>query len=58
MNELRQMLDTLEREKFYGSLELKLEAGRVVLIKKSETFKPTSSNYGDNRGSSHEHNQH
>ena len=53
MNELITMLKQLEGSKFYGSLELKLEAGRIVLIKKSETFKPTEPNYGNNRSVSH-----
>jgi hypothetical protein len=30
----------LERSRFYGSLELKYEGGRLVLIRKTETFKP------------------
>ena len=54
MTELIAMLKQLEGSKFYGSLELKLEAGRVVLIRKSETFKPTEPNYGNNRSASHE----
>lgn len=54
MNELIAMLKQLEGSKFYGSLELKLEAGRIVLIKKSETFKPTEPNYGNNRSVSHD----
>ncbi len=29
----------LERENFYGSLEVKFEAGHVVLIRKTETLK-------------------
>lgn len=49
MTELKQMLDAPEQEKSYGSLELKIEAGRIVLIRKSETFRPTESNYGNNR---------
>ena len=45
------ILKELERERFYGSLEIKFEAGRVVLIRKTETIKPN--NHRDNRG---EHN--
>lgn len=30
----------LEKSRFYGSLELKYEDGRLVLIRKSETFRP------------------
>ncbi len=41
------ILKELERERFYGSLEIKFEAGRVVLIRKTETIKPN--NHRDNR---------
>ena len=57
MNDLFQLLGQLERDRFYGSLELKLEAGHIVLLKKTETFKPTQTSYGDNRGTTHERNQ-
>jgi hypothetical protein len=30
----------LEKSRFYGSLELKYEDGRLVLIRKTETFRP------------------
>jgi hypothetical protein len=43
------LIDDLERQRFFGSLELKLEEGRVVLIRKTETIKPTN-DYRDNRG--------
>jgi len=55
MNDLSQLLSELESARFYGSLELKLEAGRVVLIRKSETFKPTESDYGNNRSAQRDH---
>lgn len=54
MNELVQLLRQLEQSRFYGSVELKYEAGRVVLIRKSETFKPCESGYGNNRSTDHE----
>jgi hypothetical protein len=38
MGELIPLLRHLEQSRFYGSVELKYEAGRVVLIRKSETF--------------------
>ena len=31
-----------EQDKLYGELTIKYEAGRVVLIKKSETIKPAT----------------
>ena len=44
------LLKELERNRFYGSLELKLEAGRVVLLRKTETIKPEPGNHRNNRG--------
>ncbi len=43
------LLSDLERQKFFGSLELKLESGRVVLIRKTETIKPNC-DCRENRG--------
>jgi len=54
MNEMVQLLRQLEQARFYGSVELKYEAGRVVLIRKSETFKPCESGYGNNRSTGHD----
>ncbi len=56
MIELIEMLKKLDQGRFYGSLEIKFEAGKVVLIRKSESFKPTEPNYGNNR-STHDRNQ-
>lgn len=43
----------LEKSRFYGSLELKYEDGRLVLIRKTETFrpmeKPTGNDHTRNR---------
>lgn len=50
MDELIRLLRQLESARFYGSLGVKCEAGRVVLLKKTETLKPTRTSYGDNRG--------
>lgn len=47
LNDVPMLLARLRRESFYGSLEIKLEAGQVVLLKKIETIKP---NCRDNRG--------
>jgi hypothetical protein len=45
------LLNDLERAGFWGSLEIKLEAGNVVLIKKTETLKPNQrSNWGNENG--------
>jgi hypothetical protein len=51
---LAQILCDLERGRFYGSLELKFEAGRVVLLRKIETIKPTVENCRNNRGQENE----
>jgi hypothetical protein len=50
---LGNLLADLERQRFFGSLELKLEAGRVVLIRKTETLKPIDG-YRNNRGTVNE----
>lgn len=54
MNELIQLFRQLEESRFYGSVEFKYEAGRVVYIRKSETLKPSALGYRDNRSSGHE----
>lgn len=54
MRSLDQLLLELERQRFYGSLEIKLEGGKVVLLRKTETIKPTEENRRDNRGTTHE----
>ena len=50
---LAPLLAELEQSRFYGSVEIKFEAGRVVLLRKTETIKP---DYRDNRGTNDEHN--
>ena len=40
MPDINEMLRDLERSRFYGSVEVKLEAGRVVLLRKTENFLP------------------
>lgn len=47
MNAVANILRDLERDRFYGSIEIKFEAGRVVLLRKTETIKPDCR---DNRG--------
>lgn len=41
MEELIELLRGLEAGRFYGTLELKYEAGRITWMKKSETMKPS-----------------
>jgi hypothetical protein len=38
--QISELARELEQSRFYGSLELKYEDGRLVLIRKSETFRP------------------
>jgi hypothetical protein len=40
MNQTIELIQSLVRERFYGALTIKFEAGRVVIIKKEETIKP------------------
>jgi hypothetical protein len=40
MDEVLNLIRQLVRDRFYGALTLKFEAGRITTIKKEETFKP------------------
>lgn len=44
---IQMLLDNAQKERMYGSIEIKFEAGKVVLAKRSETIKPQS--YRDSR---------
>lgn len=50
MNSLTQLLEEVTRERFYGSVEIKFEAGKPVLVRKTETIKPTYAGGRDTRG--------
>ncbi len=52
VSEMEEVFRGLEQSRFYGSLEIKFEAGRVVLMKKTETIKPSNCRY--NRGQHYE----
>jgi hypothetical protein len=54
MTKIEEILRELERQRFYGAVEVKFEAGRVVLVRKTETLKPAPEDYRDNRGKIHE----
>jgi hypothetical protein len=43
MNEALRLLEKLERERFYGALEVKFENGHIVVMKKTETILPHES---------------
>ena len=54
MNELTELLRQLEAARFYGSVEVKFEAGHITVIKKTESIKPaTTGDHRDNRGHAH-----
>jgi hypothetical protein len=55
MNVVSEVLRDLERDRFFGSLEIKFEAGRAVLLRKTETLKPANESCRDNRGDRNEH---
>ena len=44
------LLRSLEQSRFYGTVELKFESGRVVLIRKTETIKPEIATCRSTRG--------
>jgi hypothetical protein len=52
MQAIADILRDLERIRFFGSIEIKYEAGRVVLVRKTETIKPPCR---DTRGETNEH---
>ena len=42
MNEAIDLIRQLVRERFYGALTLKFEAGQLTIIKKEQTLKPSA----------------
>ena len=40
IHQIPEVLRELERSEFYGSLELKYERGMLVLVRKTETYRP------------------
>jgi hypothetical protein len=48
--DLNKLFEELQRNRFFGSVEVKLENGNVVIVRKTETIKPTDRR--DNRGES------
>jgi hypothetical protein len=41
MNDAVELLRQLGRDRFYGSVTFKFEAGRLVIINKNQTLKPS-----------------
>ncbi len=54
MQSVEQVLSELARDRFYGSVEIKYEAGKPVLLRKTETIKPVEEDHRSNRGKSDE----
>ena len=54
MSTLGELLSALARERFFGTIEVKFEAGKVVLLRKTETIKPTEQDCRENRGESND----
>lgn len=54
MQTVVKLLEQLEAARFYGSIEIKLEAGHVTIIRKTESIKP-SENHPNNGGYRREH---
>lgn len=52
MTSVERVLRELEQDYFYGSVEIKFEAGKAVLLRKTETIKPIDENCRNNRGKS------
>lgn len=55
MNELTQLLKQLEASHFYGSVEVRFEAGHITVIRKTESIKPNAGDHRKNRGQADEH---
>ena len=54
MTAVAQILRELEATSFYGTLEFRFEAGRVVLLRKTETIKPGPDSYRGTRSAINE----
>jgi len=54
MNKLYEMFLELQKQHFFGSVEVKMENGKVVIVRKTQTLKldpdngRNGGNYGDN----------
>lgn len=54
MHSVERVLSELARDRFYGSVEIKFEAGKAVLLRKTETIKPAEEDHRSTRGKSDE----
>ena len=55
LGSVQRLIAALQQQGFFGTVELKFEAGRVVLLRKAETLKPDADDYRDNRGRLDDH---
>lgn len=53
ITDLNATLRALEQSGFYGSIEIKLEDGKIVLIRKTENYKPPMGRPGNDRNNKH-----
>jgi hypothetical protein len=47
------LLSELAAVRFYGSVEVRFDNGKITVIKKTESIKPTLGDPRNNRGSKH-----
>ncbi len=50
IHHIPEVLRELESSKFYGSLELKYERGMLVMVRKTETYRPDLDTRGKRGG--------
>ena len=50
MGDVINLLHQLERSGIFGSIEIKMECGQVVLVRKTETIKPAEGHRRNNQG--------
>jgi hypothetical protein len=54
LTDLNAMIGELAHSGFYGAIEIKLEDGKIVLIRKTENYKPPMERPGYARNNQHE----
>ena len=55
MNSIDELLQQMQSQRFYGALEIKLENGKIVLVRKTENIK---FDYRTDRGHDEHSNKH
>lgn len=54
LSDFVRLLRELEGQRFYGSIELKFEGGKVTYLRKTETMKPEDLHHRNDRGGQHD----